>query len=85
MIRVVIDTDVFISAMFNPKRPSAQLLELALQGKIKLIISPSIIGEIDRVLTYPRVKRLLKKRKLSPGEEGEVISANQYAIPRKSC
>jgi len=73
MIRAVFDTNVFISALFNPKKPSAQLLALVLQGKIKLIISPQIIGEIERVLTYPRVKKLLKKRKTTAGEIEEGI------------
>lgn len=73
MIRAVFDTNVFISALFNPKRPPAQLLELALQGKIKLIISPHLLGEIERVLTYPRVQKLLKKRKTTPREVKEVI------------
>lgn len=68
MIRVVFDTNVFISALFNPKRPPAQLLELALQGKIRLIVSPQLIEEIERVLTYPKVKKLLKKRKTALAE-----------------
>ena len=68
MIRLVFDTNVFISALFNPKRPPAQLLELALQGKIKFIFSPPLIGEIERVLAYPKVKKLLKKRKTNPAE-----------------
>jgi hypothetical protein len=68
MIRAVFYTNVFISALFNPKRPPAQLLELALQGKIKFIVSPPLIGEIERVLAYPKVKRLLKKRKTNPAE-----------------
>jgi putative PIN family toxin of toxin-antitoxin system len=74
MIRAVLDTNVFISALFNPQRPPAQLLDLALQGKIKLIISPQLIGEIEGVLTYPRVKKLLKKRKAAPGEIEEGIA-----------
>ena len=68
MIRVVFDTNVFISALFNPKRPPAQLLEFALQGKIKFIVSPPLIAEIERVLAYPKVKKLLKKRKTNPAE-----------------
>jgi putative PIN family toxin of toxin-antitoxin system len=68
MIRAVFDTNVFISALFNPKRPPAQLLELGLQGKIKFIVSPQLIGEIERVLAYPKVKKLLKKRKTNPAE-----------------
>ncbi len=74
MIRAVFDTNVFISALFNPKRPPAQLLELALQGKIRLIVSPQLIEEIERVLTYPKVKKLLKKRKIAPGEVIEGIA-----------
>jgi uncharacterized protein len=74
MIRAVFDTNVIISALFNPKRPPAQLLELALQGKIRLIVSPQLIEEIERVLTYPKVKKLLKKQKTDPGEVGEAIA-----------
>lgn len=74
MIRAVFDTNVFISALFNPKRPPAQLLELALQGKIRLIVSPHLIAEIERVLTYPKVKKLLKKRNTSSGEVAEAIA-----------
>ncbi len=81
MIRAVLDTNVFISALFNPKRPPAQLLELTLQGKIKLIISPQIIGEIERVLTYPKVKKLLKKKKTTPGEVEEgIVKALKVAV-----
>ena len=81
MIRAVFDTNVFISALFNPKRPPAQLLELTLQGKIKLFISPQIIGEIERVLTYPRVKKLLIKRKTTPGEvERGIVKALKVAV-----
>jgi len=68
MIRAVFDTNIFLSALFNPKRPPAQLLELALQGKIKFIVSTPLIGEIERVLAYPKVKKLLKKRKTNPAE-----------------
>ena len=74
MIRAVFDTNIFISALFNPKRPPAQLLELALQGKIRLIISPHLIEKIERVLTYPKVKNLLKKRNTGPGEVAEAIA-----------
>ncbi len=74
MIRAVFDTNVFISALFNPKRPPAQLLELALQGKIRLIVSPQLIEEIERVLTYPKIKKLLKKRKAASEEVIEGLS-----------
>ncbi|MHB9072417.1 MAG: putative toxin-antitoxin system toxin component, PIN family [Desulfobaccales bacterium] len=74
MIRAVFATNVLVSALFNPNRPPAQLLELALQGKIRLIVSPHLIAEIERVLTYPKVKKLLKKRNSGPGEVAEAIA-----------
>lgn len=74
MIRAVFDTNVFVSALFNPKRPPAQLLELSLQGKIRLIISPHIISELERMLTYPKVMKLLKKRQTTPGEVAKAIA-----------
>jgi uncharacterized protein len=73
MIRAVFDTNVFISALFNPSRPPAQVLEVALLGKIRLVVSPQLIEEIERVLTYPKVKKLLKKRHTDPDEVVEVM------------
>jgi putative PIN family toxin of toxin-antitoxin system len=64
MIRIVLDTNVFISGVLTPGRAPAQLLELVLSGKIKLVISPQIIQEIQRVLQYPGILKLMKKRKL---------------------
>jgi uncharacterized protein len=74
MIRAVLDTNFLVSALLNPQRPPARVLELALLGKIRLIISPQLIKEIERVLTYPKVKKLFKKRKTSPGEVEEAIT-----------
>ena len=74
MIRAVFDTNVFVSALFTPHRRPAKLLEIALQGQIRLIVSPHLIAEIERVLTYPKVKKLLKKRHTGPGEVLEAIA-----------
>jgi uncharacterized protein len=60
--------------LFNPQRLPAQLLELALLGKIRLIVSPHLIAEIERVLAYPKVKKLLKKRNTAINEVGEAIA-----------
>jgi putative PIN family toxin of toxin-antitoxin system len=49
------------------------VLEVALLGKIRLVVSPQLIEEIERVLTYPKVKKLLKKRHTDPDEVAEVM------------
>jgi uncharacterized protein len=68
MINIVIDTNVLVSGMLTPGRAPAQLLELVLAGKIKLVISPQIIQEIQRVLEYPGIIKLMKKRRLEAAE-----------------
>jgi uncharacterized protein len=73
MIRIVLDTNVFISGVLTPGRAPAQLLELVLSGKVKLVISPQVIQEIQRVVQYPGIIKLMKKRKLESKELEEAI------------
>jgi uncharacterized protein len=73
MIKIVIDTNVFISGVLSPGRAPAQLLELVLAGTIKLVLSPQIIHEIQRVIEYPGIVKLTKKRQLESRELEEAI------------
>ena len=74
MIRVVFDTNVFVSALLTPHSPPGRLLELALQGKMRLLISPQLLEEIERVLDYPKVKKVLQLRKISHREIDEAVA-----------
>ena len=73
MIRVVLDTNVFLSGVLTPGRAPAKLLELVLSGKLKLLISPPIIQEIQRVFHYPGIIKVIKKRKLESKELEEAV------------
>ncbi len=73
MIRVFLDTNVFVSALLTPESPPARILELALEGKLRLVLSSGIIKEIALVLQYPRVKKALRKRRLTSKEVEEAI------------
>ena len=73
MIRAVLDTNVWVSAMLTPDKPPAKILEIALTGRMRLIISPGIIAEIGRVLQYPKVKRLWKNHRITSQEVDDVI------------
>lgn len=57
MIRVVIDTNVFISAAFLPHSVPAQIISQVREGKILWVTSQEIIEEITRVLLSPRVRK----------------------------
>jgi uncharacterized protein len=73
MIRIVLDTNVLISGMLTPGRAPARLLAMILSGRFKLVISPQIIEEIQRVLEYPGIIKLMKKRKLESKDLAEAV------------
>ena len=60
MLRVVADTNQFVSGLINDHGPSASLLRAWRQHKFVLIISDDIIEEVRRVLNYPRIARKYK-------------------------
>jgi len=73
MIRAVLDTNVFVSALLTPEGPPARILEITLDGQLRLVISPGIIREIGLVFQYPRIKKSMKKHGLTAAEVGDAI------------
>jgi uncharacterized protein len=49
-LRVVLDTNVYVSALNFPNSPLTGLVEHAQRGTYQLIISPAIVGEVADVL-----------------------------------
>jgi putative PIN family toxin of toxin-antitoxin system len=62
MIRAVIDTASFVSAVISPTGPNAQIFELISAGKIRPYITEAVADEYDRVFKYDRLKHLDKRR-----------------------
>lgn len=56
MIRVVIDTNVVVSANLVDEGPSAAILSLAIKKKIQMFVSEAILAEYDEMLHRPRLK-----------------------------
>jgi putative PIN family toxin of toxin-antitoxin system len=50
-VRVVLDTNILISAVLFPGGPPELVYRLALEGRIELVTSPALLGEFGRVLT----------------------------------
>lgn len=50
MLKVVMDTNVFISALYLPKSRSAEVVSLVRRKRIRNLISPQILKEIERIL-----------------------------------
>jgi putative PIN family toxin of toxin-antitoxin system len=57
MLRVVLDTNVFISSLLSAQGLPAQVLNAWREGKYMLVTSPAIIGEIVDVLESPRITK----------------------------
>src|SRR5262249_33895482 len=49
-LRVVVDTNVFISAFLHPDRPIFQIIQQAIERRYHLLISPALVQELGRVL-----------------------------------
>jgi putative PIN family toxin of toxin-antitoxin system len=58
MIRIVLDTNVFISALLQPNGLPAHILTVALGGeRVRLCISAEIYSEYEEVIRRPRFRR----------------------------
>lgn len=57
-MRVVVDTNTVISGIARAVGNPYQILELWRQGAIELLSSTATVTELERVLTYPRVRKL---------------------------
>jgi putative PIN family toxin of toxin-antitoxin system len=56
MIRLVLDTNVLVSASINDHGLEAWVVSLGLSQEIRICVSEPILNEYERVLLYPRLK-----------------------------
>ena len=68
MNRVVLDTNVIVSALLVPAGTQAAVLLLALQGQVALYITSPVLDEYEEVLRRPRLK-------LQPQQIEEALAA----------
>jgi putative PIN family toxin of toxin-antitoxin system len=57
MLKVVLDTNVFVSSLLVKAGLPSQVLDIWRQRRYLLIVSPAIIAEIRATLEYPRIRR----------------------------
>ena len=68
-MRLVIDTNVLLSALISSTSPSAQILALWRTRKFELLTSAEQIDEIARVTRYPRISA-----RLAPPLAGRLVN-----------
>jgi putative PIN family toxin of toxin-antitoxin system len=57
--RVVIDSNVLISARLSPRGAPGRLLAAWLDGRFEMIASPALLAELAGVLERPKFRRWL--------------------------
>jgi putative PIN family toxin of toxin-antitoxin system len=73
MIRVVLDTNVIVSALLQPLGPPAAVFLLVAGGAVQLCISGDVYAEYEEVIRRPRLAR-----------DEEVIAATLQTVREKS-
>lgn len=56
-MRAVLDPNVLISALIAPAGTPATLVASWLSGRFELVVSERLLGELERALTYPKLRR----------------------------
>ncbi len=56
-MRVVLDANIYVSALANTQGYPRRLMEGWEQNKFDVLVSGSIIDEVGRVLRYPRISK----------------------------
>ncbi|NJM51776.1 MAG: putative toxin-antitoxin system toxin component, PIN family [Sphingomonadales bacterium] len=69
-MRVVIDTNIWISSLINPNSNSGILIQRAKKGKFELVVSESQFAEFRRVSRYVKLKS-----RFLPAEAGRLTKA----------
>lgn len=73
MMRIVLDTNVLVSAILSPRSASAQIIRLVLDDALNLAVSHDILDEAYRVVRYPKLVKLMKKHAITSEEVDSII------------
>ena len=75
-MRVVLDTNILVSALITKGTPPDQLYQAWLRNEVELVTSTAQIDEITNVLSRPRLRRYV-----DPDEAAQMIAAiHQRAV-----
>jgi hypothetical protein len=60
-LKIVIDANLFASGLIKSDSNPGRILDLIKRNHVELILSPSVIREIKRILLYPRLQKYHQK------------------------
>ncbi len=56
-MRAVVDPNVIISGLLSPTGAPARVLTAWLEGGYELVVSPLLLEELERALSYPKLRK----------------------------
>jgi len=59
VLRVVLDANVYISALIRPQGPPGQIIRRVLDNSFEIVLSPAIVEKTGRAFAYPRVRKYI--------------------------
>ena len=88
-MRVVLDVNVLISGILSAKGPSAEILRASRDGLCELVISETLLAELDRALGYPKLRKRIPPEKAAAfatwlRDHGTLVEDPQHPSPVES-
>lgn len=81
MLRVVLDTNVFVNSLLSTEGTPAQLLNAWREGRYVLVTSPAIIAEVVEVLESPRISKKYLIRHQDVENLVDVLKTDAVLVP----
>ena len=68
-MRAVLDVNVLIAALLSPTGAPAQIVSRWLVGEFELVVSETLLAELERTLAYPKLRA-----RVAPEDAAEFVS-----------
>jgi putative PIN family toxin of toxin-antitoxin system len=65
-VRVVVDTNVFVSGLINPRGAPGAVVDAVIEGRITPVFGSETLAELQDVLARPRLQRFLSRAAIRP-------------------
>jgi putative PIN family toxin of toxin-antitoxin system len=76
-LRVVVDTNIWVSALVNPDGAPGQVIQAVLRGDLVIVASWALAEELAGVLSRPKLRRY----EITPEEERRIMVLLAGAFP----
>ncbi len=88
-MRAVLDPNVLIAALLSPRGAPAQIVSRWLAGEFELVVSESLLAELERTLSYPKLRTRIAAVDASEFvallRDGAVLASDPADTPRRSA